>query len=315
MDIALVTGTTDLPFDVSAVDGTLVSALERRGARLHRPVWHDASVAWERFDLALVRTTWDYHHRRDAFVAWAAAAGAVTRLWNPPDVVRWNTHKSYLLELEDRGAPVVPTAWLGRGDRIDLAALLAARDWSVAVVKPAVGASADGVIRVAARSSTAPPGSAAAAGLVGLAPAQRHLDDLLATGDVLVQPYLTAVEAHGELSVVVVDGEVTHAVRKRPAAGDFRVQEEYGGHAVVVVPDPEVAALARWVVEATGAQVLVARVDLLRDAAGSWQLAELELTEPDLFLSAAPAAAERLADAIVARAGGSWPLADRRGAR
>jgi glutathione synthase/RimK-type ligase-like ATP-grasp enzyme len=312
MDIALVTGSAELPFDVAAVDAPLVAALERRGARLHRPVWHDAAVAWDGYDLALVRTTWDYHHRREAFVAWAVAAGEATQLWNPPDVLRWNTHKSYLLELEDRGAPVVPTAWLGRGDRIDLASLLAARDWRTAVVKPAIGASAEGLVRVAADRPNDRPDPAVAsgapdapAGVVGLATAQRHLDDLLAAGDVLVQPYLAAIEAHGELSVVVIDGAVTHAVRKRPATGDFRVQEEYGGQAVVEVPGAEVAALARWVVEATGAEVLVARVDLLQGGAGSWQLAELELTEPDLFLTAAPAAAERLADAIVARTAGS----------
>jgi glutathione synthase/RimK-type ligase-like ATP-grasp enzyme len=298
MDIALVTGTADLPFDVGAVDRPLLTALERRGARLHQPVWHDSTVPWDRFDLALVRTTWDYHHQRDRFVAWAAAAGGSTRLWNPPDVLRWNTHKSYLLELEDRGAPVVPTAWLGQGDTIDLAALLTARDWPTAVVKPAVGASAEGLVRVAVDAGDADP-----AGRVGLPAAQRHLDALLTTGDVLVQPYLEAIEAQGELSVVVIDGEVTHAVRKRPAGGDFRVQEEYGGAAVVEDPDPQVAALARWVVDATGVEVLVARVDLLQDGAGSWQLAELELTEPDLFLAAAPAAAERLADAVLARAG------------
>jgi glutathione synthase/RimK-type ligase-like ATP-grasp enzyme len=299
MDIALVTGTADLPFDVAAVDAPLVAALERRGARAHRPVWHDPAVTWEAYDLALVRTTWDYHHRREAFVAWAAAAGDATRLWNPPDVLRWNTHKGYLLELEERGAPIVPTAWLGRGDTVDLAALLAARGWRTAVLKPAIGASAEGLLRVRADLDED------RAEAVGLRTAQRYLDALVAAGDVLVQPYLAAIESAGELSVVVVDGEVTHAVRKRPAVGDFRVQEEYGGHAAVEDPDPEVAALARWVVEATGADVVVARVDLLQDGAGSWPLAELELTEPDLFLVAAPAAAERLADAIVVRAGGA----------
>jgi glutathione synthase/RimK-type ligase-like ATP-grasp enzyme len=166
-------------------------------------------------------------------------------------------------------------------------------------------------VRVAVDGDASPAASAAegegveGAGPAGLRAAQRHLDELLTDGDVLVQPYLAAIESGGELSVVVIDGEVTHAVRKRPATGDFRVQEEFGGWAVAETPDAEVAALARWVVEATGAEVLVARVDLLQDGAGSWQLAELELTEPDLFLAAAPAAAERLAAAIIARVGAS----------
>jgi glutathione synthase/RimK-type ligase-like ATP-grasp enzyme len=289
LDVALVTGSVEVP-EVGDVDRPLVAALERHGARVHRPVWHDPEVAWEGFDLALVRTTWDYHHRRDEFLAWAGGVAACTRLWNPADVLRWNTHKSYLLELEDRGAPVVPTAWLGRGDAIDLAALLAARDWPDAVVKPAVGASAEGLVRVSARVRAA------------LTAGQRHLDALLAEGDALVQPYLAGVERRGELSVVVVAGEVTHAVRKRPAAGDFRVQEEYGGRAEPVPVTREVAALARWVVDATATELLVARVDLLEDDTGALQLAELELTEPDLFLFAAPEAADRLAAAIVDRA-------------
>jgi glutathione synthase/RimK-type ligase-like ATP-grasp enzyme len=292
VDVALVTGTYDLP-ELGVLDEPLVAALEADGARVHQPVWHDPSVAWDAYDVALVRTTWDYHHRRDEFVAWAARAGAATSLWNRADVLRWNTHKSYLLELEDRGAPVVPSAWLARGDRVELAALLVARDWQQAVVKPAVGASAHGLARVDARDPA------------GLAAGQRHLDALLRGGDALVQPYLDAVTTAGELSVVVVDGQVTHAVRKRPAAGDFRIQEEYGGRAAPERLDAEVAALARWVVEATGVDVLVGRVDLLPDAGGAWQLAELELTEPDLFLWACPPAASRLARALLDRAAGA----------
>jgi glutathione synthase/RimK-type ligase-like ATP-grasp enzyme len=292
VDVALVTGSFDLPI-LGDVDRPLVDALDRRGVHVHRPVWHDGDVAWDRYDLALVRTTWDYHHRRDEFVAWASRAAAATQLWNPADVLRWNTHKSYLLELEERGAPVVPTAWLGQGDTIELAVLLAARGWPRAIVKPAVGASADGLLRVDT-----------VAGPEALDAGQRHLDELLADGDAMVQPYLDAVERRGELSVVVVDGEVTHAVRKRPAAGEFRIQEEYGGRAEPEPVAPEVAALARWIVEATATPLLVARVDLLEDATGALQLAELEVTEPDLFLEAAPDAAERLATAIVDRVAG-----------
>lgn len=292
MDVALVTSSFDLPI-LGDVDRPLVDALDRRGVQVHRPVWHDPAVAWDHYDLALVRTTWDYHHRRDEFVAWAASAATATRLWNPADVLRWNTHKSYLLELEERGAPVVPTAWLGQGDTVALPALLEARGWPRAVVKPAVGASAEGLVRVDV-----------AGGPDALDAGQRHLDELLADGDAMVQPYLDAVERRGELSVVVVAGEVTHAVRKRPAAGDFRIQEEYGGRADPEPVSAEVAALARWVVDATATPLLLARVDLLEDATGALQLAELEVTEPDLFLGVAPGAAERLASAIVDRVAG-----------
>ncbi|GGI07932.1 ATP-grasp domain-containing protein [Egicoccus halophilus] len=286
MHVALVTAAVDLDF-LEAVDDALVTALEDRGVRVTEPRWDDPAVDWSTFDLALVRTTWDYPGRRDEFVAWAAAAGERTRLFNPPDVLRWNTHKSYLLELEERGAPVVPTAWLGQGDRVVLDELLVARGWRTAIVKPAVGAGASGLARVT----------------VGDPDAQAHLDAELAVGDVLVQPYLAAVETRGELSVVVVDGAVSHAVRKVPSGGEFRIQEEFGGRYASETLDVDTEALVRWIVEATGHDLLVARVDLLEDEVGQLQLAELEATEPDLYLRTEPAAAGRLADAVVRRLG------------
>jgi glutathione synthase/RimK-type ligase-like ATP-grasp enzyme len=287
VDVALVTGAVGPSF-MHEVDTRLVAALRERGAAVHTPCWSDVEVAWDAFDLAVVRTTWDYVDDRDAFVAWAAATAERTALWNPADVLRWNTHKSYLLELEDRGAPVVPTAWLAQGDRIDLADLLASRGWSRAVVKPAVAAGSQGLARVDA--------AAAAAG-------QRHLDALLAVGDAMVQAYLPSVETRGELSVVVVDGEVSHAVRKLPAAGEFRIQEEFGGRYVEEELDRDTTDLAAWIVETAGTELLLARVDLLEDEVGTLQLAELEATEPDLYLDAAPDAAARVADAILRRAG------------
>lgn len=319
MQLALVTGTG--PAFIGSVDGPLVAALGRRGVRVDAPRWDDDAIDWERYDAAVVRTTWDYTGRRDAFVTWASDVARVTSLWNPADVLRWNTHKSYLIELEERGAPVVPTAWLGQGDDIDLVALLAARGWERAVLKPTVGSGSDGLARIDVHRSdgadagggpgggavTSPagpvPGGAAPRRppVLGSADGQRHLDVLLAAGDVMVQPFLASIETQGELSVIVVDGEVTHAVRKVPTGGDYRIQEEFGGRAEQVDPSPEEIALARWIVDATGAELLVSRVDLVADEVGAPQLAELEATEPDLFLRVVPDAAEPLADAIVSR--------------
>jgi glutathione synthase/RimK-type ligase-like ATP-grasp enzyme len=285
VDLALVTGTSGPSF-MHDTDAHLVVALEQRGARVHAPRWNDPDIDWGSFDLAVVRTTWDYPEDRDGFVGWAAEVEEVTGLLNPADVLRWNTHKSYLLELEDRGAPVVPTAWLAQGDRVDLTELLASRGWARAVVKPAVGAGSVGLVRVDAHEREE---------------GQRALDELLASGDAMVQPYLPSVETAGELSVVVLDGEVSHAVRKLPRAGDFRIQEEFGGRAHAVPLDRETRQLAAWAVEAVGADLLYARVDLLEDEVGSHQLAELEATEPDLFLDAVPEATDRFADAILRR--------------
>jgi glutathione synthase/RimK-type ligase-like ATP-grasp enzyme len=315
VDIALITGTVDRVSNDESFDGTadfaafmaqvddpLIAALQERGATVHRPVWHDERVDWAEFDLALVRTAWDYVERRDEFLAWAARADALTRLWNPPDVLRWNSHKSYLLELEERGAPVVPTAWLGRGDRVELAALLAQRRWPRAVVKPAIASGSRGMVRVAIDSEERLDPGIVGAGEVDLSAGQVHLDDLLATGDVMVQPFLTRVTERGELSVVVVNGAVSHAVRKLPRRGEYRIQEGYGGRYAAEAVTSEVDALARWVVDATGAELFISRVDLLEDDMGTLQVAELEACEPDLYFRAVPEAAGPVAEAILRRA-------------
>ncbi|MFA9444563.1 RimK family alpha-L-glutamate ligase [Egicoccus sp. AB-alg6-2] len=285
MHVALVTAASGPDF-IAEVDAPLAAALRTRGVEVHEPRWDDTAVDWGAFDLAVVRTTWDYPGRRKAFVAWAESTAERTRLLNSADVLRWNTHKSYLLELEERGAPVVPTAWLGRGDEVVLDDLLASRGWDRAVVKPAVGAGASGLARV----RRGEPGG------------QDHLDAEVAAGDVLVQPYLPAVETRGELSVVVVEGEISHAVRKTPDDGEFRIHEEFGGRHHVEDLDVDTAALARWIVESTGHDLLLARVDLIEDELGQPQLVELEATEPDLYLRLHPEAADRVADAIVRRA-------------
>jgi glutathione synthase/RimK-type ligase-like ATP-grasp enzyme len=287
LDVALVTGDT-VAF-AATIDAPLAEALRARGATTHAPRWDDPRVDWAGFDAVVVRTAWDYPARRDDFVAWAARVGELTALWNPADVLRWNTHKSYLIELEDRGAPVVPTAWLAAGDRVDLAALLASRGWERAVVKPAVGNGADGLLRTHD---------------VGPAEGQAHLDAVLARGDVMVQPYLASIELQGEVSVVAIEGQVTHAVHKAPAAGEFRIQRQFGGvyaRLDLAGDGRDPAALARWVLEAAGHELLYARVDLVRDDGGVWQLAELELAEPDLYLGLAPEVGDTLARAILAR--------------
>jgi glutathione synthase/RimK-type ligase-like ATP-grasp enzyme len=277
------------PARAAEADAPLVAALRARGVEATQPCWDDERVAWEGFDVVAVRTTWDYAPRREEFLGWAERVAKATVLVNGPGVLRWNTHKSYLIELEERGAPVVPTAWLGQGDRVELGALLAARGWSAAVAKPAVGVGGRGLVRVL-------PGAAD--------DAQPELDRLLAAGDVLVQPYLDAVEEVGELSIVLIDGEVSHAVRKRPRQGEYRVHRERGGRYERIEVDAEAAALARWLVEATGQDLLLARADLIEDDLGALQVVELEATEPDLYLELAPEAADRLADALMARGEG-----------
>ena len=264
-------------------DPALAEALRSAGADVSIRAWDD-EVDWAGSDGVVVRTTWDYQDRLDEFVAWAEATAATTLLVPTPDVVRWNTRKSYLMELEDRGAPIVPTAWLGAGDRVDLAELAAARDWPEVVVKPVVAAGGRGLI--VARD----PGAA-----------QEAFASLAAAEDVMVQPLLRRVRTDGELSVVLLDGRVSHAVRKLPAPDQWRIHIEVGGEYEEVDLPVELRRLAEWVVAQLPAVPAIARIDLLPADDGEWQVTELELVEPALYLDWVDGAAERVAATILGR--------------
>lgn len=271
-----------------AIDAALHRALEARGIDFDRPLWNDPEVDWSGYDLAVVRTPWDYTEDREGFVAWAERTAGQVGLENSADVLRWNTHKSYLIELEERGVPIVPTAWLGQGASIDLAELVAARGWGEVVVKPTVAAGSDGLLRVAAGEARRPD-------------VQAHVDALLAHGDAMVQPFRHRI-SEGELSLVAIEGTVTHAVRKMPAVGEYRVQGRFGGQYAPEVMSADAVSLAEWILESVGTPLLYARVDLVLADDGTLELGELEATEPDLYLEHSEQGTEALIDAIVRRA-------------
>lgn len=248
---------------VEAEDALLVRALAAEGIVAERVPW-TRPAAWASFDLAVIRTTWDYTERLPEFLAWVDATASATRVVNAPEVVRWNAHKSYLLDLQARGVPVVPTRLLRRGEEARLDDV--AGDWKDVVVKGAVDAGARRAWHGAASDGEA------------------RLRAALAEGDVLVQPFLPEVATEGEASLVFVDGRFSHAVRKRPAAGDWRVQAQWGGVAAPATPSDEEMRVARAALEAVATPTLHARVDLV-----AGRLMELELIEPYLFLDAATA--------------------------
>ena len=263
----------------------LADALERAGARVHVADWRDRAVDWSDALVTVLRSPWDYVARLEEFVAWLRVTAARTELWNPLPLVEWNIHKSYLLDVQAHGAPVVPTVLLLQHSAASLDGVADARGWNTIVVKPAVGVGGIGTARLA----------------VGDPAGQAHLDRLLAAGDVLIQPFVSSVEDAGEQSVVVIDGFATHALRKSPAVGDYRVHEEWGGRTTAAELTEALAELATRVVSVLPATPMYARIDLLR-ARNGWQVLEIEATEPSLWLDLAPpAATQRFAAAVLAR--------------
>ncbi|SRR6266446_1836519 len=264
-------------------DRLLIPALAELGLAAIPAVWDAPDVCWEEFQGVVVRSCWDYHHRLEEFLAWVARLErAGIPVWNPPAVLRWNSHKGYLRDLAARGVPIVPTRWLARGRRVGLGQLLRAEGWSEAVVKPAVSASAHGTWRTSFERASAD---------------QSRLDDLLRAEDVMVQPFVSEVGDTGEWSILFLDGQFSHGVLKRPAPGDYRVQWEFGGTAEATVAPGRLVADAEAVMAAVSGNPVYARVDGV-EREGRLVLMELELIEPHLFLGWDASAAGRLARAI-----------------
>jgi hypothetical protein len=239
-----------------------------------RPVsWSDPTVDWRAFDRVVVRSTWDYFERIDQFRAWLDRLDAErVPLCNPTSLVRWNFDKRYLGELAARGAHILPTRFIDAGERVDLDALVRERGWSDAILKPAVSGGAFRTHRFAAADARA---------------LQGELDAILANSGALVQPFATEIAAEGEWSLLFFAGAFSHAAIKTPAAGDFRVQTQFGGVYRAMTPPPSMLAAATAIVATLPTPAAYARIDGLRRG-DDFVLMEVEAIEPYLFLPFAP---------------------------
>lgn len=273
--LALITAREARPLDDDLPP--LMAALSARGIAFEVLDWDDSGVDWARFEVAVLRSTWDYIDRFAEFSAWIDRIEGQTRLLNPAEVVRWNTHKGYLIELAGRGIPIVPTQLLRPGDAVPA---LAGGQW---VIKPAIGAGS----RDARRFRDDPQAATA------------HAQRLLDSGrDVLVQPYLARVDEAGETALMYFAGRYSHAIRKGPllAPNADATAKLFAPEQIVArEPAADELDLAERVLAALPipGPLLYARVDLLRDASGAPVLLELELTEPSLFFPFAAGSAER----------------------
>ena len=295
--IALVTCDAVLQGGLTDDDLPLLrQALEARGAEVSLVSWTSAQD-WSAFDVALVRSTWDYTGQLERFLDWAWSTTLVTRLRNPLEVLRWNTHKGYLADLEQRNVPVVPTVFVGRGGDV-VEALSAFPRSRELVVKPAVGAGSRGALRFDAS---------------GRWQAAAHLAGITSTGrPAMVQPYLRGVDADGETALVHFGGVFSHALRKGPLLPPGGVPVDALTARQVSARDPadDELAVARAAIAAAArsldllpAELPYARVDVVRDDSGRARVLELELVEPALFLDVAPGSAERCAATLLAPLG------------
>ncbi|MFE3854517.1 RimK family alpha-L-glutamate ligase [Streptomyces griseorubiginosus] len=266
----------------------LVAALRGAGADAEVVCWDDDAVDWAGYDLAVIRSTWDYSWRAAEFTAWAERCGKATRLANPAEVVRWNTDKRYLGELDRAGVPVVPTGYLAPGDPVVLPT-----DHEY-VVKPTSGAGA----RYAARYTPERHEDAV-----------RQLERMHAEGlTAMVQPYMRGIDAGGERALQFFGGRLLHASRKRavlaPGTAFDADKVAHPGLEPWTPTPAEVVVAEQALAAVPGApELLYARVDLVDGEDGLPRVMELELVEPNLFLFLHPGSVPRVVEAVLGAAG------------
>ncbi len=274
-------------------DSLTYQPLRDLGWSVEEVPWRKANVDWPRFDVVVIRSPWDYFKSPQAFLeVLEQIERSGTRLANSLRVVKWNSDKAYLRELEAHGIEIVPTLWNDSLAQSDLdaafdrfAAEVVANKQNTCqeiVVKPTVGAGAWDTFRL---SRQAPETFAEAM-------------EAFASRPVMIQPFLDSIIERGEFSLFFFGDEFSHCISKLPKPGDFRVQEEHGGLIQLCQPESDMLSMSQRVLSVIGEPLLYARVDLVYLPSGELAVIEVELIEPSLYFGYDERSASRFAAAV-----------------
>ncbi len=282
---------TDKPLvaNILLEDQLVVDALEEQGLRVIRKSWDDASFDWSSTKFAMFRSTWDYIHRYKEFSEWYQKAGQATNFINSKNLIAWNIDKHYLQELNAKGINIPNTYFIEPDKNITLAGVIQKADEAFGnpckefVLKPCISGGARHTYKFHRKDW------------------KEHnaiFKKLIAEESMMLQEFQYHIVDEGEVSLMVFNGQYTHAVLKIAKKGDFRVQDDYGGSVHEYKASKEQIEFAKQVVLASPEMPMYARVDIFRDNSGNWALAELEIFEPELWFRLEPEAAHVMAKAI-----------------
>lgn len=269
--------------DFAANDLPVVELLRAEGASVHAMPWDVATDEWSSFDLVVIRSCWNYHLHPEKFNQWLGRMEEENvNLFNSVKTVRKNLHKEYLKELEERGALLPESIWLEKGTSVNLSLLLQQTNWKAAVIKPSISAGAFNTFLVNSDNANS---------------LQKKFDEVMHSSDMIVQEFIPEVLTEGEWSLIYFDKKFSHAIVKRPASKDFRVQHEHGGSSALAEPPFAARQESEKILSMIDEPLLYARVDGVI-AEGQFLLMELELIEPSLFLEKSETSARAFANAM-----------------
>lgn len=248
-------------------DAALIDFLTRKGLQVVPTIWNDANTDWSSFGVAVIKSPWDYHNHLPAFLAWLRQlAEWGVKVLNPVEIIVWNSDKHYLQHIAQKGLPVIPAAYLEKG-AIFNEHFFKLFDTDKLVIKPCVSAGAQNTIRVSKNN---------------LHEHIQQVQQFLQEQDYMVQPFVEEIN-NGEWSFLFFNGQYSHCVLKTPKQNDFRVQHSHGGSISYPAPNPVHVEQAAKYLQHLSQPTLYARVDgvIIHN---TFQLMELELIEPYLFL-------------------------------
>ncbi|MEP0986002.1 hypothetical protein [Ekhidna sp.] len=269
--------------NVMREDWLVVEALQNLGLKAKKVAWSDTTFDWTQTKIALFRTTWDYAEKFTAFSDWLMEVSMKTKLINDYETIIWNLDKHYLLDLKEQGINVVETYFIEPGDKRTLFELHSELGWEKTVLKPTISAAAKDTFKL---------------NLESLSDYEDRYTYLVKDESMMLQPFQEDVIKRGELSLMMIGDEYTHAVLKKAKPGDFRVQDDFGGTVQDYQPTKKEIDLAVAAVRACEGKPLYARVDIVNDNNGNPAISELELVEPEMWFRKNEKAAGMLADAI-----------------
>jgi len=286
MNIALVTYLDKGAYDTTTVeseDDKLLDFLTAKGLKIEKVIWNDQNINWENYSLAILKSPWDYFDLIDDFYNWLTLLETKNiKLLNPIEVVRWNSDKKYLKEIEAAGLKITPSYFIQRKENIDLSHSFAQFDTNKLIVKPCISGGAKNTFKVTTEN---------------VEEINVQLNQLLQEEDFIVQPFLPEILENGEWSFIFFNGVYSHSLIKQAKAGDFRVQPAHGGSVHPQKPNAELIAKAQQYVASFAKNCLYARVDGTI-VNGEFLLMELELIEPFLFMNTEPENYERYYKAL-----------------
>lgn len=265
-------------------DNFAKEALERKGLKVARTNWDNPYFDWTDTRYAIFKTTWDYFNRFDEFSKWLQETSLKTNFINPIETILWNIDKHYLLDLKELGINIPETIFMECGDKRSLKSLFTESGWKDCVLKPVVSGAGRHTYKINAEN---------------LSEYDTIYNELIQNESMMMQEFQHKVLSEGEITFVVFGGKFSHAILKKARAGEFRVQDDFGGTVHDYDASKEEIEFAEMVVSKCKPLPVYGRVDVIKDNKGKFAVSELELIEPELWFRNKPESADMYAEAIL----------------